>query len=113
MSAYKGPGRDLLTPLNIPQLKAWWSFRPGNMWAEQAGTRVTPVTTNVAVGEVGDLSGNGYHMLAGASGKRPVYSGAHKWAVFDGSDDYMTHASVFSANSTFTVVWRGQLGADN
>lgn len=113
-TAYKGPGRDTLMPLQVSGLMAWWSVRPGNIWAERSGARTTPVTVaGNAVGEIGDLSGNGYHLKAPSDAARGVWKPATRTVLLDGTNDGYTHTVSVGLSGAYTMIFRGYATASS
>lgn len=89
-------------------LGGFWITQLGNIWQEIDGSRATAaLSTSDPIGEIGDLSGNGNHMLAPATGQRGLFDADIKASIMDDTDDrYATTSAVTMGNTELTVAAR-------
>lgn len=102
------------SPLSLSP-DAWYDPSDlSTLWKDTAGT--TPVTTDGdAVARVDDKSGNGYHLLQGTAGNRPLYktSGGLHWLEFDGVDDWLGVNFSLSGTTFHGYFATRQIGGDD
>lgn len=106
-----GTQDEVFTPASVT-LKGWWDPSDiSTLWKNTAGT--DPVTADGdLVARMDDKSGNGRNWTQATSTNRPTYkvgSGLH-WLDFDGTDDYMTGATLSNliSVSAYEVILAGR-----